>query len=78
MTFPQPTQEVHLQRLLPMISEMLGYMIAVSVENNTITYDAKRDELLYHSKVTDIDRELFDLLHGVEEIWIITKARTES
>jgi hypothetical protein len=68
-------------RLLPIWAEALVYCANNAIEKNLpgcLGYDAHTDEVTYHYTLTDTDRELFDMLLGTDEIWIITRSGVES
>lgn len=79
---PQPTEEFHISRVLPLFREMLEYcareVLVNPVSGAELSYDSETDLVVYHLHVNSIDRELFTLLNGVEEIWILQKAGAES
>jgi hypothetical protein len=81
MTLPTPETILPLVRILPIWHEALTYCANETIERNLpgcISFDQRADELQYHLKLTDMDRQLFDVLAGSEEIWIIVKAGVES
>lgn len=81
MTIPSGDEQYAISRVLPVIQETLNYCARealLSAEPGALAYDGATDEVIYHLNVKEMDRELFDLLHGVEEIWIITRAGVES
>jgi hypothetical protein len=73
--YPTPHSITQLKRQLPAIlKEMLDYCACQALESNlgTLSYEYRTDEVTYYLKVDDSDRALFDALHGVDEIWIMT------
>jgi hypothetical protein len=78
MTIPTPWEEISIVRILPVLQEMIAYACMGAVKQNRLSYDSSTDELTYHFVVGEIDRDLFDLLKGTDEVWIITEAGTES
>lgn len=74
---PNPDGYTNLQRLIPILSEMLGYVAMEAVKSGltgSLQYDCDSDILVYHYKPNSIDLEMFDMLRGTDEIWVITKA----
>ena len=78
MVIPVAHEEVNLPRLIPRFKDMLDYCIATILEcglMGSMSYDSATEEIRYHLKITDADREFFpQLLRETEEIWIITTA----
>ena len=78
MDIPTAHEVVNLPRLIPRFKEMLDYCIATILESGLVgsmSYDSATDEIRYHLRITDDDRELFpQILRETEEIWIITGA----
>lgn len=77
MNLPTPDSYLNLKLLLPILGEMLAYCAAQAIENcggrGDLDYKCDKDELIYHLKLDQLDRDLFDTLIGVEEIWVLTK-----
>jgi hypothetical protein len=44
----------------------------------SMSYNCYEDAITYHLKIQEMDSDIFPLLRGTEEIWIITKGRMES
>lgn len=81
MTIPLANEVINISNIIPILREMLNYCAAQAVlanEPGSLSYEAASDEITYHIQVHEFDRELFDVLHGVDEIWIVTSARSES
>lgn len=84
ITIPTPDSHQNISRMIPTIGEMLAYVITESIEQcypggrGEMGYRSSTDELTYHLKLSDLDRELFDMLWGIEDVWVITVGRTES
>lgn len=80
MSVPQPTSVAHISRIIPLFGEMLEYCMreaVLSSEPGSLTYSTETNEITYHLKIMDLDRDVLPVLHGCEEIWIITKAAGE-
>lgn len=78
---PNHDEERKISRLLPNWKTACEYIALCALESNDIgslAYDSHKDEVIYHHVLSDLDRDLFDILHGVEEVWVITGANRES
>jgi hypothetical protein len=72
MTIPTPDTIVPLQRLIPQLQEMLNYCALKALETqDSMEYREATGELIYYLKLDDLDKDLFEMLLGTEEIWIV-------
>ena len=81
MKIPEDLDPIPISRVIPIMKETLEYCAVQALltgETGALSYNAERDEVCYHYKPNEFDVSIFDLLLGVEEIWIITKGTSES
>jgi hypothetical protein len=76
---PDEVREIH--RLLPNWKTPLEYCALAALESaspGSLFYDEASDQMVYHYKLEDLDRDLFDILQGTDEIWVIAGCGVES
>jgi hypothetical protein len=76
VTIPQASEEYNLGTIVHVLQQMLAFCMEEAILENkadSLYYDWREEELTYHYQVKPIDRDVLDTLHGVEEIWIVTK-----
>lgn len=78
MNVPETETICELVTVPRILLEMLSYCALEACEKNQIGYNCDQDEVTYYLRPSSIDTSIFDTLHGVEEIWIITKGGGES
>lgn len=79
MSLPTPDQHINLTRMIPLLSEMILYcrqQVLDSDIDGCISYDGHQDVIIYHLKISDMDRAMFEWLRGTEEMWILERANT--
>lgn len=78
---PTPTHEVTLKRMLPILQETINHCIEQALIDPSyggIDFDESTNEMIYYCKPSKLDRDLFELLIGIEEVWVVTRGSKES
>lgn len=79
--YPRHDEERKLILIPAMWKELLDYCAASAAESGvagSLEYDWTTDEVIYNLRIREMDEQLFPVLKGATEIWIITRGGKES
>jgi hypothetical protein len=77
---PTPSSTLYIKELKPFTRGMILSVIDAVLNSGLdgdMTYDYKRDEIVFYRKVLETDRERNPMLTGVDEVWIVLGARSD-